>query len=79
MAAGLPVVASRVGALPELLDEEALVPPGDPHALARAIERLVGDRAAGERGRARVQALCAPDVVAASLARVYNGAPAGGP
>src|SRR5271163_2738213 len=29
MAAGLPVIASRVGALPELVDADALVPPGD--------------------------------------------------
>ncbi len=37
MAAGLPVVASRVGALPELLDDDALVAPGDAQALAEAI------------------------------------------
>ena len=29
MAAGVPVVASRIGALPELVAEESLVPPGD--------------------------------------------------
>ncbi len=60
MAAGLPVAASRVGALPELVEPEALVPPGDAGALAQAIARLAGDRAAGERGRERVRALCAP-------------------
>jgi glycosyltransferase involved in cell wall biosynthesis len=73
MAAGLPVVASRVGALSELLDPEALVPAGDAGALADAIARLSGDRAAGERGLERVRALCAPQVVAAALARVYDG------
>jgi glycosyltransferase involved in cell wall biosynthesis len=73
MAVGLPVVASRVGALPELVGEEALVPAGDPEALAAAITRLAGDRAAGERGRERVSAMCAPEVVAAALAAIYDG------
>jgi glycosyltransferase involved in cell wall biosynthesis len=74
MAAGLPVAASRVGALPELLGEEGLVPPGDAVALAAAIERLRGDPRAGERARERVRALCAPEVVAEKLAEVYGGA-----
>jgi glycosyltransferase involved in cell wall biosynthesis len=73
MAAGLPVAASRVGALPELVEQDGLVPPGDAGALARAITRLAGDRAAGERGRERVGALCAPEVVAAALAQAYDG------
>jgi glycosyltransferase involved in cell wall biosynthesis len=72
MAAGLPVAASRVGALPELVDPEALVPAGDAGALAEAIARLAGDRAAGERGLRRVRALCAPEVVAGALADVYD-------
>ena len=42
MAAGLPVVASRVGGIPEITDE-ALVPPGDPAALADAMRELLGD------------------------------------
>jgi glycosyltransferase involved in cell wall biosynthesis len=73
MAAGLPVAASRVGALPELLDDQALVPAGDADALAGAIARLAGDRKAGERGRERVLSLCAPDVVARTLAELYRG------
>jgi glycosyltransferase involved in cell wall biosynthesis len=73
MAAGLPVAASRVGAFPELVDERGLVPAGDPGALAQAIARLAGDRAAGERGLERVRALCAPGVVAGALAEVYDG------
>jgi glycosyltransferase involved in cell wall biosynthesis len=72
MAAGLPVAASRVGALSELLEPDALVPAGDPRALAEAILRLRGDRAAGERGRERVRSLCAPRVVARALAEVYD-------
>jgi glycosyltransferase involved in cell wall biosynthesis len=77
MAAGLPVAASRVGALPELVGDEGLVPAGDPDALAGAIGRLAGDRDAGERGRARALALCAPDVVADALTEIYDGSRAG--
>jgi glycosyltransferase involved in cell wall biosynthesis len=73
MAAGVPVAASRVGALPELVDERGLVPPGDPTALAAAIGRLAGDRDVAARGRERVAALCAPGVVAGALAKVYDG------
>ncbi|HMH47908.1 MAG TPA: glycosyltransferase family 4 protein [Solirubrobacteraceae bacterium] len=74
MSAGLPVAASRVGALPELVEEGSLVPANDSDALARAIGRLAGDRAAGERGLARVRTLCAPEVVADALAQLYDGA-----
>ncbi len=73
MAAALPVAASRVGALQELLEDDALVPAGDAPALAQAISRLAGDRSAGARGRERVSELCAPAVVGARLARVYDG------
>jgi glycosyltransferase involved in cell wall biosynthesis len=79
MAAGLPVLASRVGALPELVAEEGLVPAGDARALARGIDNLAGDRAAGERGLQRVRALCAPEVAAAALAEVYDGREAPAP
>jgi glycosyltransferase involved in cell wall biosynthesis len=46
MAAGLPIAASRVGQLAELLRHEEtglLCPPGDSPALASALERLRGD------------------------------------
>jgi glycosyltransferase involved in cell wall biosynthesis len=62
MAAGLPVVASRVGGVPELMvDGETglLVPTGDPDLLAAAVGRLLDDatlrRRLGEAGRARVR------------------------
>ena len=73
MAAGLPVAASRVGALPELLEDDALVAPGDAAALAAAIDRLAGDRLVGDRGRARINAICAPGIVAGELAGIYDG------
>ncbi len=74
MAAGLPVAASRVGALPELVDEQGLVPAGDVDALAEAIGRLAGDRVAGKRGLERVRAVCSPDRVAVGLASIYDAA-----
>jgi glycosyltransferase involved in cell wall biosynthesis len=46
MAAGLPVVATAVGGVPELVVDEyngLLVPPGVPTELAKAIDRLVSD------------------------------------
>lgn len=46
MAAGRPVVASRVGQLESLIQDEVnglLCPPGDSHALAEALVRLRGD------------------------------------
>jgi glycosyltransferase involved in cell wall biosynthesis len=64
MAAELPVVASRVGGLAELVvDGETgiLVPPGDTSALSAALGNLVDDRdlrrKLGAAGRARAEAL----------------------
>ena len=58
LAAGLPLVASRCGDLPQLLSDgqsALLVPPGDVPALAEALERLVTEpglrRRLGEAGR----------------------------
>jgi len=47
MAAGCPVVATRVGGVPDLLDDQAtglLVPPAQAEPLVAAILRLLGDR-----------------------------------
>jgi glycosyltransferase involved in cell wall biosynthesis len=65
MSHGLPIVASRVGGIPEIVDdaqEGLLVPPGEPQALADAIVHIVEDvemrrrlgRQALERARTRL-------------------------
>lgn len=85
MAAGLPVVASGVGAIPEMLgDSGEVVPPSDPEALAAALRRLSDPerrRQMGEAARDRIHenydnALQTPKILA--LARsVAEGAPSG--
>jgi len=61
MAASLPVVASRVGGIPEVVvDQETgrLVPPGDPEALAEALKEILNDpekrKRMGQKGLERV-------------------------
>jgi glycosyltransferase involved in cell wall biosynthesis len=76
MASGLPVVASRIGALPELVEEPGLAKPGDAASLAEVIGRLWGDAAAGSRARERVRESCAPEVVASGLEAIYGTSPA---
>lgn len=52
MGAGLPVVASRVGGLPELVrdgETGVLVPPRDPSALAEAVAALLADPSRSQR------------------------------
>jgi glycosyltransferase involved in cell wall biosynthesis len=73
MAAGVPVVASRVGALGELVEDAALVAPGDAAALAETAARVAADETAGARARERVRAVCAPELVASALAKIYDG------
>ncbi len=79
MACGSAVVGSRVGGIPEVVaDGETglLVPPGDPAALAEAINALVRDpaRAArlGRRGRERAVAEFSWASVAAQTASLYE-------
>ncbi len=72
MAAGVPVVASRIGALEGLVEEAGLAAPGDAAALAAAARARYGDAAAGERGLAEVRSRCAPEAVARALAEVYG-------
>jgi glycosyltransferase involved in cell wall biosynthesis len=75
MAAGLPVAATAVGAVPELLPAEWLSPAGDTDALAEVVVRLRGDATAGRVAIERVRAVAAPEVVAPALAAIYDGRP----
>jgi len=85
MASGLPVVCSRIGALPDLVRDGVtgvLCRPGDPFDLAAALELLAADpplrRRLGEEGRARVLASHTWDQVAGEVLRLAEeGAPAG--
>lgn len=74
MAAGLPIIAARAAAVPEIVaDGECgiLVEPGNGPALATALERLLADsaerRRLGEAGRRLVERYDAPKVAAQFL------------
>jgi glycosyltransferase involved in cell wall biosynthesis len=80
MAAGRPVVASRVGGLAEAVVHERtglLIPPEDARALAEAIVRLASDRALAERlgaaGPARVAEGFLPEQMVSAYEEVYAG------
>lgn len=79
MACGLPVVATRVGGNPELVDDGntgTLVPQADPDAMAQAIRRYLNDEALlkvhGEAGRKRVLAQFSKDKMVAEYMAVYD-------
>jgi glycosyltransferase involved in cell wall biosynthesis len=79
MACGTPVVATAVGALPELVRTGGggvLVPPDDPEAMAKAIATLAEQpdarRELGARAPARIEAAYAWPRVAAHTAEVYR-------
>jgi starch synthase len=78
MACGTAVVASRVGGIPEVVADGQtglLVPPGDPVALADAVNALVRDQALaaamGRRGRERTVAEFDWTAIAAQTAGLY--------
>jgi glycosyltransferase involved in cell wall biosynthesis len=78
MDAGLPVVGTRVGGIPDLIDDGVqglLVEPGDPDGLAQAIGRLLDDpdeaRRMGERGRERRRREFDIDVMVRNLENLY--------
>jgi glycosyltransferase involved in cell wall biosynthesis len=78
VAAGLPVVATRVGGIPEILPSEDLVEPGDADALADAIGRVLEDPGAAQdkaaAARETLRARFTVAVMAAAVERVYRAA-----
>jgi glycosyltransferase involved in cell wall biosynthesis len=78
-AQGVPVVATAVGGVPELVDDGTtglLVPPGDAAALSGALTRLLANPAEADRlgraGWARVRSRHDPAVHVAALQEVYR-------
>ena len=79
MAMAKPVVASRVGGIPDLVEDGRngfLVQPGDAKALAAAIKRLLIDKELagemGSRGRKMVDEKFSSDIMVRSIEEVYR-------
>ncbi len=77
--AGVPVVASEVGGVPELIESGRcglLVPPRDPQALGAAAAMLAGDpelrRRFGDQGRDRARELFSIDAMVRRILDVYE-------
>ena len=78
-AAGIPVVGTRAGGIPEVVEDGetgVLVAPGDADALATAIAGVLGDREAadamGRRARDRVEARFSVDAMVEGNLAVYR-------
>ena len=79
MAAGVPIVATAVGGVPEMIQHEAsalLVAPQTPAAMARAIHQILNDHILAQRLVANASHLLiskhAPDQYARSLLSLYH-------
>jgi glycosyltransferase involved in cell wall biosynthesis len=72
MAAGVPVVATATGALPELVDAGGLAPPGDVDALATVAKARFADEAVGAAGLQRIAELASPEAVAPRMREIYS-------
>jgi glycosyltransferase involved in cell wall biosynthesis len=73
--AGVPVVAARIGGIPELVQHGVsglLVEPGDPNALSAALRRLAGDPGLLERLRRGIPAVRTIDDDAQAVRRLYE-------
>jgi glycosyltransferase involved in cell wall biosynthesis len=79
-AAGLPMLATAVGGIPEIFGPQSprLLPPGEPAALAAAITAALADpaarRAAAETLRARVRAEFAAETMGQAVLAAYRAA-----
>jgi glycosyltransferase involved in cell wall biosynthesis len=79
MAAGVPVIGSSSGAIPEVIGDAGLVvPEGDPRALAAAIDQILGDaglrRRLVERGKQRVATRFTWSVVVEQTCELFRSA-----
>jgi glycosyltransferase involved in cell wall biosynthesis len=78
MAAGAPVLASRVGGLPEIVENEVtgLLTSNEPESIAAGMQRLLADRALGARlaacARTRVEREFSTDRMVNGTLRVYE-------
>jgi glycosyltransferase involved in cell wall biosynthesis len=79
MAAGLPVVGTRVGGIPEEVEDGVtgfVVEPENPSALAAALDSLAGDatrrRELGEAGRSRAAEKFSAEGVARRTVELYR-------
>lgn len=78
MASGVPVIATDVDGVPEIVDERSaqLIPPGDPRALADAVERLCADAALADAqvraARATVERRFTAEANARAMAELYE-------
>jgi glycosyltransferase involved in cell wall biosynthesis len=79
-AAGVPMIATQVGGIPEIFgpDAGALVAPGDPAALAQAISQATQDRGARHsaslRLKTRLRALFSADAMTDAILAAYRDA-----
>lgn len=79
MSCGTPVIATKAGALPEIVGDDGagiLVPPADPPALAAAIKRLLADQSLrhnmGIAARKRIEESFSWEVAAGKTLKVYE-------
>lgn len=79
MSLGRPVVAAKVGCLPEIVEDQVtglLVPPGDPTALSEALRRLLEDPgladSMGQAGRRRFEERYTLEGFARNTERLYG-------
>lgn len=79
MMSGLPVVATRVGGVPELVENEVtgfIVPPKNPQALAKGLQRLLDDpelrHRMGQLGREKALREFTLDRMLRETERVYE-------